>query len=528
MARSRPEAAPEVPSEAQPGRRGAAPAEAAAGGRCGARAPLGLAGAARDRLALALYLVALALGLSLFARLGRPSLWFDEALTWIDSHDLGQHYNWAGYALVRWTVELCGGAPDEAKLRLAPAFAGWLAVAATAWAFAPLAGARRAALAALLVAASPWQLYWSQNARFYTFAEVATLAGTGLLLRGLAGGGLVRIVLGLAVAVSGTLFHLEALLAVGALAVAAVVVRPALEPGHTGVAPAPGRRERTAALARRLGIAGLVLVAVAAPAAFGVFDEYRRAKGGSAQDVVSAVLALGYTIGPGLGAGFLVGAALAARSRDGVFALAVPLLGLGAIVGLGFFAKTTAQYAFVFLPWIALVAAWPVGPGGSLASTGRTLAWALVLVLPLVASSALQLGPRYGDRARWREAFAHVEARRAPGDLVVCLPGPIAEFYLARGAAVPSVGDALEAAAWPTRMPEYAASMHQWDTRVFEAPARDARPLWVVVRTDYLLSLAEADRWRVTAFLRDECRLDARFPVRIDARDLDVEVWRRE
>ena len=70
---------------------------------------------------LGLLLAALVLGLLRFARLGEWSLWFDEVLTWGDSHDFpGGLVNRAGYWLVRQTVEWTGGEPTEFTLRLGP------------------------------------------------------------------------------------------------------------------------------------------------------------------------------------------------------------------------------------------------------------------------------------------------------------------------------------------------------------------------------------------------------------------------
>lgn len=489
---------------------------------------------ARDPLALFLLAVALALGALVFVRLGRPSLWIDEAFTWQDANASWGNYNRAGYALIVWTVDRLGGVPIEAALRLAPAVAGWLAILATAFALAPLAGARRAAAAACIVAASPWQLFWGQNARFYTFVELATLLGAGCLLRALAGVGalgprLVLAALGLGLYALGTLFHLQSVLALGALALALIVLRPDLGV-QASQAPDPARRARRNRVVLRLGLAGLVLLAVSAPAARDVFAQYVRSKGGGGLGGVQhAVLALGQTIGPGLGAAFVLGALCALRSpgRRGALAVLVSVVGVGAIVVLGVVVTTTAQYAFVHLPWIALVASWPLGRGELLGTPRRATAYLFLLTAPLLASSVMQLGPRYGDRPRWREACAHVMSRMADGDLVVSLPSTVAEHYLGLGRYARGATAEDRAARVPTRLPELAGDIDSFNTRTLERPARDGRAMWIVVRLDFLEKWPERDRSRLQAFLRDECRLEARFPVRIEARNLDIEVWRR-
>ncbi|MEZ6013696.1 MAG: hypothetical protein R3F49_01165 [Planctomycetota bacterium] len=488
-------------------------------------------------------------GLLVFVRLGRPSLWIDEVLTWMDAHAQGGNYNRLGYFIVRKTVELLGGEPSEAALRLAPALAGWLAIPATAWAFLPLAGARRAALAALFVACSPWQLYWAQNARFYTFVELAGLVGVGALLRGLAvpeaRRALVWLAAGLACLAAGALFQLQSLLVLAAFVVALLVVRPGRQAlaAATGVGPRPGgaaapldaaQRARRVALVWRLGVAAAVLLAALAVPAERVFARYMLAKkGGGLGDALGALLALGNTIRPSFGAAFLVGAVYAARQRAGLFAALVPTFGAAVVVALGFLTKTTAQYAFAFLPWIALVAAWPVGPGrasgpGSPKGWGRSCAWAFLVGAPLWSASLLQVGPGYGDRPRWREAVAHIEAGLQPGDLVLSLPAPPAEFYMSRGHVARGAADADRARLRPGRLATRVGVLDSFNPSIFERPARDGRPMWIVLRTDYLLTWPPADRARLVAFLRDECRLDARFPVRVEARDLDLEVWRRD
>jgi hypothetical protein len=489
----------------------------------------------RDPLALAFLALALALGALVFVRLGRPGLWIDEAFTWQDANARWDNYNRAGYTVVLWTVELLGGVPTEAALRFAPAVAGWLAILATACALAPLAGARRAAAAACIVAASPWQLYWGQSARFYTFVELATLFGAGCLLRAIASAGaqgprLVIAALGLASYALGALFQLQSVLALGALVGALLVLRPDFG-AQESLAPDPARRVRRNQLVWRLGLAGLVLLALIAPAARDVFMKFVRSRGGGGGlgGVQHAVLALGHTIGPGLGAAFVLGAACALRSRGrrGALAVLVSVVGVGSVVVLGVVVTTTAQYAFVHLPWLALVAAWPVGRGEPMGTPWRAVAYVFLLTAPLLASSALQLGPRHGDRPRWREALAHVESRMADGDLVVSLPSTVAEHYLGLGRYARGAGAEARATRFPRRLPEVGADLDSFNTRTLERPARDGRAMWIIVRTDFLDEWPERDRSRLQAFLRDECRFEARFPVRIEARNLDIEVWRR-
>ncbi|MEL6716361.1 MAG: hypothetical protein AAFP86_21460, partial [Planctomycetota bacterium] len=154
----------------------------------------------------------------------------------------------------------------------APALAGWLAIPLTAWAFLPLAGARRCAVAALVVAASAWQLQWSQTARFYTFCEVALLLGTGFALRGvLAPGGPrpFQLALGLVLGALSGLFHPHGWIVFGATLALVFVL---------------ALRRASGGARRRLALAGLACVALGAVAivfAWPMWLRFARHKGAS-------------------------------------------------------------------------------------------------------------------------------------------------------------------------------------------------------------------------------------------------------
>ena len=64
--------------------------------------------------------------------------------------------------------------------------------------------------------------------------------------------------------------------------------------------------------------------------------------------------------------------------------------------------------------------------------------------------------------------------------------------------------------------------------RSYEPYAEAGRPMWIIVRSDSLHDFSREERGRLERFLRERCRLAAEFEVDIDARNLDVEVWRFE
>ena len=117
--------------------------------------------------------------------LGDWSLWIDEAHTWRDA--TMPFDGEAGFAatdrmlypltflLLRGLID--GGVlgEDALSLRLPFAVVGVLTVPALAIAGRRLVGATPAVLAALLLAAHPWHVYWSQNARGYAIVVLAAV-----------------------------------------------------------------------------------------------------------------------------------------------------------------------------------------------------------------------------------------------------------------------------------------------------------------------------------------------------------------
>ncbi|WP_419191034.1 glycosyltransferase family 39 protein [Saltatorellus ferox] len=109
------------------------------------------------------WLVLLAAALR-FATLGRWSLWIDEAFTLHDAHDYVPSYPF-GYVMTRWAVALFGD--SEFALRLLPCLFGVATIAVLGLPGANEQETARWRLAALLLALSPWHLFWSQSARYY-------------------------------------------------------------------------------------------------------------------------------------------------------------------------------------------------------------------------------------------------------------------------------------------------------------------------------------------------------------------------
>ncbi len=451
----------------------------------------------------------------MFARLGQWSLWLDEVYTLADALHRDGMRNPLGYALIGAWVELLDARPSELELRLLPAIAGWLGVPLTYWAFRPFAGRRVAAAAALLVALSPWHLHWSQQARFYTFAQDLALGGAGLVLRGLWRGSVALLALGLLVAGLAGLAHPSGLIPVVALVLAPFVV-------HRLVVPVPGVAGRAG---RGLAVAAVLGALVAVPWAFGVLRMWSTIRPEGSP--VPFVLSTGAYLTPTLGAGLVAGVALA-WIRRGPFewlAIAVSAATLGGAFALSLVVRVNAQYVFTALPWFALVAAAPVGSFGTtlwgerrladVVGSRLRLAYLGVLALPLFADSFLYVAVRHGERPRWREAYLWVDEERDPEDLIFGMEAPVGEYYLTPGKT--DVRD-LQRVLYLDRF--RAPQIGAW--------ARHERRIWFVVNFEQLEDWPRDDARELEAVLRDDCRAVARFEVPVEARDLDVWVYVRD
>ncbi|MDZ4772680.1 MAG: hypothetical protein SGI72_06040 [Planctomycetota bacterium] len=477
----------------------------------------------RPRVARYIFALALVVALVRFVRLSHWSLWLDEALTWTDWHiglEGGEIHNPAGYALIAWAVKMCGGVPDEFALRILPATVGFLCVPLTWFAFRRFAGELRASCTALLLAASSWHVYWSQNARFYTLAQACTLIGTGLLLSAYLRGSTVRAFLGLATIAAGAAFHPSVVFLLPAVVLAPFVMRA------LGVPLAdPARR-----VAKHCLFAGVLAALVGAKWAYDAWRTYVIQKGiqADAADSSAEVWAsvghylktTGFFVTPLVFTGVLCGVWFAwkRREREGLFVAIVVILCLAAALVAALIVKVAAQYVFFLLPWILLLACTPLARDRATPEPrlGGAVSFAFVtlLLLPTLVTTGLYMTVRRGERPQWRDAYDFVWNERRDGDLVLGMHATVGEYYLS-----PRATDLR----FPIQV-GWLDWFHTFDAKTWSKYPRRA---WFVVNPEEFYDWKPDEAAAFQRMLREECRLVKAYPLYVESRDLSVWVYLR-
>jgi hypothetical protein len=383
--------------------------------------------------------------------LGRPSFWVDEFFTIGRTGTDALHWAQALGYLPTWLTLWQGGADlsqislsnipewqalgvSERAARLGPCWVGIVSVPILALLARPVAGSGVAGVSALLVAITPWHLYWSQMARFYTTQFL--LAGAFLLLfaRALQTGRRAAFAAAFVAGVLALLAHATSIFILGACGFAVGL-------GWMLRAPVPHLAKATRWLA-------LLLVAFALITASREFDLL--VHGDPDAPVVGPIQAPGTTTWVGEKARQSWGppirelvistvqrvepitcvvAAIWAwvmlRRRDpfGILVTAVALgVPTGVVLLAAIFPIAPRYYFPAFLAWALLAAMWAVEVDRRLASSAGRLAGvagALALLTAVGFSAFLYARDGAGARLRWREAFAVIEREGSPADPVL-------------------------------------------------------------------------------------------------------------
>lgn len=435
-------------------------------------------------------LTGLAAALRLY-KLGAWSLWIDEGNTLYLTQHLSGKRPTDAYPLFFWLERLMVDAlgTGEFALRLLPALLGILSIPLLYLLFRRVAGERAAFWAALLMALSPWHLFWSQNARYYTLLVVIALLLYRLVWDWWEEGGRLRLAGIVALGGIGMLSQYTLILAWPALAAYPLLAR------WTG-----GRKEARFAWRRLLLFAGALLV----PLLFALgrllsfserFADIPRHYG---DNPLVLLAGLGYHLGLPVCLAILAGLWAGRRIRDRVRRRFALFLAAGAVLPTLLAAVATVKviatsyYVFFALPFFLLLA------GLALAESRETRHLNLLAGLLLVGASLQELALYYtvqhGDRIRWQEAVEFVQRHRAPADRVISAGSEAVSYYLGEEAARLNGTDRQTMIQWELK-PEWR-----------EPTART----WYVVNDQLIEELDKDGAFR--RFLAEECRLRKELP----------------
>jgi mannosyltransferase len=379
-------------------------------------------------LLLAITLLAAALR---FYQLGEWSFWADEVFTIgsrQDDFNLSPWRRSLALSLIRATTQLLG--TDEWNARLVPALIGVLTIPALYLLLRRIVGARAALVSSLLLALSPWHLYWSQNARFYSLLLLFyTLALLALFLVPVIVSYLGLLYL-LPVAKPAGLRWRNLLIFFGPGALVSLLVAGRYLRNLEGWMSGGFGSSNNSPFWLAAGVAyyvGLPLICMAAAAALYFLSRGQRVRPPPEVGLDPRPPEVGLDSPPpevGLRAALLFS-----------LGAGMPLLLLMAIAP---FHYTANRYVFVTLTsWIVLaamgvVALWNELPAQRRMAHSQVLALAPLLILVAYGASENLLYFRYqhGNRDNWRAAFEFIQQHQDEEDRVVAAHKNVGDYYM--------------------------------------------------------------------------------------------------
>jgi mannosyltransferase len=371
----------------------------------------------------ALTLITLIALLMRFYRLGDWGFWIDEVITVNNvMHNLHQSTR-PTYHLIGIAVSTLG--VSDWSARLVPALVGIISLPLLYFPTRKLFGVGVALLAVFLLAISPWHLYWSQNARFYTLLMLLYSLGTFAFFHWLETDrfrylGAALVLLGLA-----------ALERMNTVFFGPVVVVYLLGLMWLPFGKPPGLRWRNLVML----IIPVLLFAGYQIVVSGMFDKLTTWIFGRTHNPLRVLLSIVYDIGLPLFLLALLGGVylMLQKNRAGLFFFLGAVVPTLTLVALAPFTQAFSRYVFMTLPlWVILAAAAAKELYIHLEKPARILAVGLVFLLAAdaVSQDVLYFTTQNGNRERFKEAFAYVDQHRQPEDWVVSTRAEIGDYYL--------------------------------------------------------------------------------------------------
>jgi len=381
-------------------------------------------------------LTALAAALRLY-KLGEWSFWIDEAITYFRARDLAELpvlRRSVSLVLTHLALQNLGGA--EWVARLPSVVAGVITVPVLYWIGRRLFGLQVGLIGAGLLALSPWHLYWSQSARFYTFLLLFHTLALFYFYRGLEEDRPAHLVASAAFLGLGILERPLALFLFPLVGLyLAVLFLAVLQ--RRGFQRPPGLRVRNLATFFVPALVLSFVLLAAFPAASNAAAREQLFRWVNSRPLWILAGAATYT---GLPVVCLALAAMAIlfreKSRPGLlFGLNawVPWIGIAAVASVQYAAN---RYVFMSLGSWLILGAWGLHRiVALLRDRSRILAFAVVAVVVVAPLSENTLYFLYqnGNRDDWKGAFELIQSQRLPGDLVFTPDRDLAEYYMGQG-----------------------------------------------------------------------------------------------
>ncbi len=362
-----------------------------------------------------------------FYKLGEWGFWGDEMFT-VGLREDGFNYSiWRSSlasSLIQFTIKTMG--TNEWNARLVPAIVGIVSVPIFYIPLRKIVGVKAALISVLLLAISPWHLYWSQNARFYS---LLLLFYTLALVTAFLGFEedrpwyLILSLVFLGLAARERLLALFFAPVVGSY-LGIMYILPFAKPN--------GLRVRNLAI---FFVPAIICAAFFVAPYIRNADAWMEGFGYSNNSPIWLLAGVIYYIGIPPICMAAVGAVywLSRGNRAALlFSLSatIPLLILMAISP---FHYTANRYVFISLTSWLILAGMAVSPFFVLTATRKNiLALGILLILLAAPLSEDLLYFRFhnGNRENWRAAFNYVKDHFQHGDLVITENGEVGEYYL--------------------------------------------------------------------------------------------------
>jgi hypothetical protein len=426
-----------------------------------------------------------------FYKLGEWSFWGDEAFTISGKEDGFNFSVWRrslATDLIRFSTAYFG--ISEWSARLFPALFGVLTIPLVYFPIRKLFNRETALLTGLLLAVSPWHLYWSQNARFYTL--LLLFYSLGLLL------------FHIAMEEDRPWLLLSSLVLFGFAArerLIALFFVPVLVTYLILVWLLPFEKPKGFNLRNLiLFLSPLVLAAIFFAGPYvanlgGWFEGFGRINTSPFWIMAGTVyyINLPTVIIALFGCLYL----LIRKNRSALLFGINSVLPLIAIAGLSVFQYAANRYVFISLiTWLLLAALAISELFKNTEGIGRILVTGVLAIIILVPLSENVLYFQYqnGNRDNWKAAFEYIESHREDGDIILSPNTDVSDYYLQ----------------------EEARYLGNWDPSSYHEQSR----VWIIED----LNVAELQP-QIIPWLRENTVEKANFDVNVQARNFKMRVY---